>query len=255
MPKGVYAVASAMIQEQRALDAVAENIANARSSGYRQVHALRRSFADLLAAERGRSTDLGNDGGAGVGVAQPGTWRDFSRGQIENTGSPLDMAIDGEGMFILRREDGELLLSRDGGFNLDANRQLVNAQGWTVQGQGGPIVVPEEARSVTVDAGGRVYAELPDGQSFIDQLRITRLDHERLRQLQPINGQHFLAGDTRLDDAETAVVQQGFRESSNVDPVQELVRMVDLQRRSDAAQRALTSQLQLSGIGDILRGG
>lgn len=255
MPKGVYAVASAMLQEQRALNAVAENIANARSSGYRQVHTLRRSFADLLEAERNRTGDLGSDGGAGVGTAPAGTWRDFSRGQIENTGSAYDLAIDGEGMFVLRRDDGRLLLSRDGGFSLDSNRRLVNQQGWPVQGQSGPITLPEEASRLTVDQGGRVYAELPDGQSFIDRIRITRLDAARQAALEPMNGQYYLADQGRLDDAEDAVVQQGFLETSNVDPVQELVRMVELQRRSDAAQRALTSQLQLSGIGDILRGG
>ena len=158
-------------------------------------------------------------------------------------------------MFVLRRDDGRLLLSRDGGFSLDSTRQLVNQQGWPVQGQGGPIAIPEEATDVTVDLAGRVYAQLPDGQSFIDRLRVVRPDAARLAGLEAINGQYFLADQGRLDDAEDAMVQQGFLESSNVDPVQELVRMVELQRRSDAAQRALTSQLQLSGIGDILRGG
>lgn len=252
MPKGVYAVASAMVQEQRLLDGVSENLANAQSAGFKRVQPLRQGFASIL-AERGRTGDIAGTGGAGI--TRDGVYRDFSTGEQQNTGNPFDVALNGEGVFYrVRDESGRLLLTRNARFTTDERQRLVTVEGWAVEGQGGPVTLPTGSQSVNVDSSGRITAEVDGGFQFVDQLRVSRVAEADLPRLQAVSGQYFEPGVVELPDAVDYQIQQGFLEGANVQPVEELVRMVGLQRRYDAAQRAMTRQLGMQGFSDVLRG-
>lgn len=253
MPKGVYAAASAMLTESRALEAVTANLANAQSAGYRRQIALRTGFDQVL-AERGRQGGIAADGGAGVRDA--GTTHAFDQGEFESTGNPLDLGLGGPGFFRVR--DGEReLLTRSGAFRLDEQRRIVNDHGWTLQGQAGDIAIPAETHSVRVDEGGRVYAEvlLPAGgveHRFIDQIRIAEVADPHA--LGVVNGQYFLGAEDQPDQP-TALVRQGHVERANVNSITELVDLIAIQRRYEAAQRALRQQNEAGrGFSDILRG-
>jgi flagellar basal-body rod protein FlgG len=240
-----------MFSDQLAMDQVAENLANANSSGYRRSMVVRRSFAEVM-LERGRGTAFAADGGGGV--ANSGSWRSFAQGELRATERPTDVGLDGDGFFLVRDQNDQPLLTRAGSFTFDDGGRLVTADGYSVQGQGGAIQLPDAARGMVVDEQGRVYAQLGATLAFVDQLRVVAVDEERLQELSPRSGQYFEPGSVPLVDADSTAVRQGQLEAANVDPVRELVSMIDLQRRYDAAQRSLSRQLQTDGLSDILRG-
>lgn len=252
MPKGIYAAASAMYTERRSLDAIAQNLANAQSAGYRRAEALRSSFAETL-ADQGRTGGIEGDGGAGIHEA--GVWRDFSQGQTRETTRQLDVALSGDGFLMVEASDGEQLLTRAGNFNIDTENRLIGNHGWPVMGQGGAIQMPQEAMGFEIDEGGRIYALIQGDNGlesqFIDQLRVVNVaDTEAL---QPRNGQYFGTGGQEVTDSTTTKVFQGRLEEANIDAVTELVKMITLQRHYDAAQKALTKQARLGeGYSEII---
>lgn len=256
MPRGVYAAASAMLTESRSLDVVAQNLANANSSGYRRQVALREGFAEVL-AQRGRTG--GPEGDGGLGVFESAGARVFTQGELEETNSDFDFAITGDGFFRVRDPQGQSWLTRDGHFSLAGDGRLVDARGWALEGQSGPLVMPPTATRLVADDHGRVYAQsIVSGapvSDFVDQLRITVVaDRDQLRVR---DGQHFYAPEGAQTDApaEGYAVRQGFVERANVDPVTELVSMIAVQRRYDAAQRALRTNDETGrGFSDILHG-
>ena len=250
MPSGVYAAANAMITESRALESVANNLANVQTPGYRKEVALREDFAQVLAA---------NNGGIGpIGVSS--VYHSFTQGRLEETHAPLDLALTGEGFYRVRDPQGGLALSRAAHFSTDPSGRLVTDDGWAVEGQAGPIEIPPEANTVIVDQSGRVYAQSRDEkgtpvETFIDQLRVvTVADPGAMRAR---NGTYFDPGDQAQTDATSGqfAVRQGWIENANVDSVQELVTMISIQRRYDAAQKAMRQQDEAGrGFSDLLRG-
>jgi len=256
VPKGIYAAASAMRTETRSLDVAAANLANVQSTGYRRQIAMHNGFADLL-AQRGRTEDLAGNGGAGI--YPEGSIHSFAQGELQETGNPFDMGLNGDGFFRVRDQQDRLWLTRAGSFALDSGGRMVTPDGWTLEGQAGPIVIPEDALGVRMDASGRIYAEQAGeggkiDSRFIDQVRIAEVDEPVA--LLPRNGQYFAArtepGDVTVGSVE---VVQGRIERSNVEAVSELVQMVSIQRRYEAAQRALKQQAETGrGFSDLLRG-
>lgn len=266
MPKGIYAAASAMVVETRALEVTAQNMANAQTSGYRKQIALRDDFAQALAAQ-GRTGDISADGGAGILPSD--SYYSFKEGIKQKTDNPFDVAISGEGFFRVISPQGKSLLTRAGNFSLNTLGQLVTPEGHLVEGQGGPISIPSDSTRVTVDLQGRIYSETPSEtgpvQTFVDQLRVVTVSDPH--RLSAVNGQFFDSGSQDQGDAFTpvqvageqpkrgAIIQQGYAEGSNVDTIQELVNMISIQRRYDAAQRALKQQSATGAdFSDLLRG-
>jgi flagellar basal-body rod protein FlgG len=254
MPKGIYAAASAMVVETRAQEITARNLANQQTPGYREETVRRNSFADLLRA-------FGHQGIAragGSGVLSAGSYFSFSEGQLEPTSAPYDLALRGEGFYRVRDDQGRLLLTRAGHFIPDAQGRLATPQGWLVEGQGGPITVPNDARRIVVDPSGRVLAErLQDGipqQDVIDQLRVATVADPR--RLTAVNGQYFDPGDEPVRDATGYQIAQGHLEKANLEPLEQMVEMIAVHRRYDAAQRALKEQANVGGnLSELLRGG
>jgi flagellar basal body rod protein FlgG len=250
VPKGVYAAASAMFVESRALDAVARNVANVQTPGYRRETALRTSFAEVMQGRGGP----GHDGG--VGVLRHGAIHDFGQGRLEPTQSPYDVALEGRGFLRVRDDQGRILLTRAGHFTADAQGRLVTADGWQLQGQGGPVLIPPEAEQVQIAEDGRVLAvqRTAEGvvQQVVDQLRVVEVDAPQ--RITALSGQYFDPGDQPQRDAAGTRVRQGWLEQSNTDAVGELVDMIALQRRYEAAGKALRAQVDAGqGFSEILR--
>lgn len=255
MPKGVYAAASAMWTESRALDVTARNLAHVLSPGYRKEVVQRTSFAEQL-AQRGHTGDLRGDGG--TGVLTQGSWHSFAQGSREDTGAPLDLGLSGNGFYQVQDPQGRILLTRAAHFTADAQGRITTPDGWPVLGQGGgAITIPAEADKVVVDAAGKVsFESLQNGvrsATLIDQLRVvTVADPHALR---AVNGQYFDTAGQAVSDATGYQVRQGSLEKANVEPIQELVAMIAIQRRYDAAQKALKEQSSAGqGFSDLLRG-
>ena len=253
MPKGVYAAASAMVTETRLLESTARNIAHAQTPGYRREGSLRVGFAELL-ADQGHTGGIKRDGAAGVQAN--GSYFDFTDGARDPTGVPYDLALHGDGFFNVQDAQGKTWLTRNGNLQLDQQGRLTTREGHLVMGQGGPISIPEDAQRLIVDESGLVTVEnqTPDGvvRSTIDQLRLSTV--AKPQAMAQANGIYFDPSGQTVSDASVSV-HQGHLERGNVNPVNELVQMVALQRRYDAAQKALTEQSRTGeGYSDILRG-
>jgi flagellar basal body rod protein FlgG len=151
----------------------------------------------------------------------------------------------------VRDHSGAVFLTRAGHLNTDATGRLVTPEGWSVEGQGGPIVIPPDARRVTIGEDGRITVETGEGANaspqVLEQMRLVTVP-EPMR-MRAENGVYFDPGDQLQSDAGDAALRQGFLEKANVDPLQELAQMIAVQRRYDAAQRALREQ---SGAGSSL---
>lgn len=253
MPKGIYAAASAMVTETRLLEATARNIAHVQTPGYRREGMLRVGFAQALDDQQQRPGGLA--GAAPGGVLPDGSYFTFSDGPRDPTGNPYDLALSGDGFFAVQDAQGKTWLTRNGNFQLDEQNRLTTRDGQLVMGQGGPIAIPADAEKVVIDGSGLVTVENGSGagvvRTVVDQLRLTTVAEPR--RMPAANGVYFDPADQPLADA-TPDVHQGELERGNVNPVDELVQMVALQRRYDAAQRAITSQYTAGeNFSDILR--
>jgi len=247
---------------------VAHNLANLQTAGYRNETALRTSFAQLMAA-RGTGGDLSGEGGAGV--LNAGSYYSFTQGTLETTGAPLDLALTGDGFYRVRTDQGRELLTRAAHFSTDPQGRLVTPEGWSVEGQGGPITIPPDAGRVTVSKSGAISvssnANGVASDTVLDQLRIVRV--ARPGSMAAVNGQYFDPGEQAQTDATATpaigatgaaataptTVQQGMIERSNVDSLQQLAAMIAGERRYDSAQRAFREQYKVgSSLTDLLRG-
>jgi flagellar basal-body rod protein FlgF len=213
--------------EQRA-EVSAQNITNASTPGYRR----RVSFYELLNAGGGPAEAHGRQQGA---VAA-----DFTAGQVRETGAATDLAIAGQGFFIVRSDEATLY-TRQGQFRRDDGGRLVTAQGLALQGRdGGDIVVGDAPFQVaadgTVTRGGEPLA------------RIAVVDFDDRHALLRGEGSAFAApAGTEPTPVEGAVVRQGMLEDSNVNTGDEMVAMMEAVRRAETGQRLVTTYDDLMG--------
>src|SRR2546423_13233828 len=124
MLEGLYSAAAGMAAQQQHMDAVANDLANVDTTGYKS---LRTGFRDLLYTQAGKAAGTRVDVGAGAAATQLG--RSLEQGSLQNTGRMLDVAISGQGYFQVRLPNGSTALTRDGNFQLDRNGRLVNSTG------------------------------------------------------------------------------------------------------------------------------
>jgi flagellar basal body rod protein FlgG len=212
--------------EQRA-EVAAQNITNASTPGYRR----RISFSELMAA--GTASAPGPERQQGAVAA------DFTAGQLQQTGGATDLAIAGQGFFIVRSDDATLY-TRQGQFRRDDAGRLVTAQGLALQSMdGGDIVVGDAPFQVaadgTVTRGGEPLA------------RIAVVDFDERNALVPGDGGAFAAGAAEPHPVQGAVVRQGMLEGSNVNTGDEMVAMMEAVRRAETGQRLVTTYDDLMG--------
>lgn len=258
MSRGFYAAVSAMQTHSEQLDVIANNLANVNTHGFKRSqhiqHDFRRGFlaradATRLLLERNNQGLLQADfqeartrgiGELGTGTLNTRSWSDFKDGALEKTEAPLDLALQGEGFFVLQTPEGEQY-TRHGAFQLNEQGQLVTADGMAVQGQQGDILL-ETGSSVTIDAQGIIYQ---NGQQ-VDQLQLVKFENPQLLVNVGNNRLSRLPEQEVLAD-ESSQVHQHFLERSNVDVATEMVGMISALRAYQFAQKALQSEDELTG--------
>jgi flagellar basal-body rod protein FlgF len=210
---GLTRAAHALSYYERRQEVVANNLANADTNGFRA----ERVFARLLEGE----------------LPVIDTRTDFQAGALKQTGNPLDIALGGEGFFVVETPEGERL-TRGGSFQLDAERRIVDAHGNPLMGEDGPITVPMGA--IAVDDRGTISVE---GRE-VARIRLEKVP--RGTALQHAGGTQFLPDEARapLEPGER-VVRQGYLEDSNVSTVGSMVDMISIQRAYAAVQRTITT--------------
>jgi flagellar basal body rod protein FlgG len=210
---GLTHAAAALRYYERRQETAANNLANVSTDGFRG----ERAFATLMSD----------------GVVAARTATDARAGTLRPTGNPLDMAVGGDGYFVVQTPAGERL-TRAGAFRLDAARQLVDAEGNAVLGDAGPVTLPA-GTAVTVAADGTVRVDdRPAGRLRLEAVPPgAQMAHD--------GGARFVPDASRrpVADADRRV-RQGALEESNVSPVGALVDMIAVQRAYANVQKAVT---------------
>ena len=207
----------------REMQIVANNIANAATTGFRAEGLIFSEYVKPV--ERGASLSMGQGNVRATS---------FEQGALTQTGGTFDLAIEGDGFFLIETPDGERL-TRAGAFSPSANGDLVTYDGLRVLDAGGaPIFVPQGA-SITVSSDGTLSADgAPLGQVGI----VRPIDpSDMVRE----TGVMFRT-DAGFEPFETARVLQGFVENSNVNAVHQLTRMIEVQRAYELGQSFLVSE-------------
>lgn len=230
MNVGIYQGASALAACEKWQQITSRNIASATVPGFRRTEA---SFAGVLAD----ATRTGSAGQTGQTVrgSMPETVSklDLQPGDLRQTGEDLDFAIQGSGYFKVQRADGSAAYTRDGGFHVNAERVLMNRQGYAVQGEGGPVTLRQEGGRISVNADGTII----QGETEIGKISV--YDFADTSKLQATQDGLLAPSDANVQP--TAVTRPevitGAIEGSNVRPLQEMVNLITLSRSFDAAQR------------------
>ena len=208
------------------MQVVANNVANLSTSGYRREGVV---FAEMIEA-------LPNEGGGVAMTAARARFSDPSQGSMNQTGNSLDLAIQGHGYFMLETPEGNRL-TRAGAFALNTEGEMVNPDGLRLLDVGGaPIFIPPDSDHVNISQDGTVSA---DGNPLA-QVGIFEVQGEAALSRQ--HGTLFDPGEDEPLAMESAVVLQGFVEGSNVNPVTEMARMIEVQRTYEMGMKFLENE-------------
>ncbi|HUN65389.1 MAG TPA: flagellar basal-body rod protein FlgG [Bacteroidota bacterium] len=238
MNRALRTAATGMAAQQLTVDVISHNIANVNTTGFKKS---RPEFQDLMyqvIKASGDSQDPNQRPPSAVqvgnGAIPVSTAKNFAQGDIQPTNNPLDLAIQGDGFFQIRRTDGTIAYTRDGTLKMSADGTLVTAQGFPIEPA---ITFPSDAASITVSRDGEIDALVPgDAQpSKIGQLELAKFVNPA--GLQPIGDNLYIetpsSGQPMTGTSATSgfgEINQGALESSNVDIVDEMVNMIVAQR-------------------------
>ncbi|HTI17082.1 MAG TPA: flagellar basal-body rod protein FlgF [Trinickia sp.] len=237
MDRLIYTAMTGASQALEQQDVVANNLANASTTGFRAQLAAFRS-APL---EFGDGSTINNDTTRTFVLSStPGA--DFTPGTISQTGNPLDVAIQGNGWLAVQTADGNEAYTRAGNLHVDQNGQLVTASNLQVIGNGGPIAVPPDSQ-VTIGKDGTVSVLAPGNPptaiAMIDQLKLVNPDPATL---QRGDDGLFRTSDGQPANADPNVtVVAGALEGSNVNPVSAMVSMITNARQFQMQTKLLTT--------------
>jgi flagellar basal-body rod protein FlgF len=219
MSSGIYIATAGAVAQSNALDATSNNIANASTAGF---HGDRITFREALTAAKS----------ADMSVVGAGTSRvDAQAGALMPTDNPLDLALEGEGMFGVQTPNGARY-TRSGNFRLDDTRRLVTADGLQVRGEGGAaITIPPETAVISVGADGSVTA---DGNA-VGKLELVKFPSAKLRR----EGASLFSATGKPSGGEPPKVRAGMLESSNVNVVRGIVDLVKVSRTYESLMRVI----------------
>lgn len=222
MDNAIYAALTRQSGLMREMRVIANNIANADTTGFRREGVI---FSEYLAA-------TGN-GTEGLSMANArGRVLDLEQAGMSMTGGTYDLAIDGPGFFAVQTPDG-VKITRAGAFLTNAEGELMNADGHRLLDEGqAPIQIPPGAVSVAIGPDGTVSV---DGQQLARVGLFAAPDPATMLR----TGGTLFAADGGLEPADDARIQQGFLEGSNVDPIAEISRMIEVQRAYEMGQTLL----------------
>lgn len=262
--RALWTAASGMKAQQLNIDTISNNLANVNTTSYKKQ---RVEFKDLLYATLERA-DLNEGVGkpvnlqVGHGVMPAATSRNFLTGSLEQTESPLDLAIRGDGFFAVEGPNGDLLYTRDGNFKLsveDTDRRLVTSDGYTVLSEfDDAIIFDENMSDINIAVDGLITVKNEDGE--IEEIgRIKLVKFVNPEGLEAV-GKNFykttVASGEELpmeEEERTSEILQRYLETSNVQLVDEMVRMITAQRAYEINSKAIQTSDDMLGIANNLK--
>jgi flagellar basal-body rod protein FlgG len=242
--KELYTAAMGMMSQQTRLEVISNNIANASTVGFKRDSVFERNLIDSKA-------NLYNIVGSAEQNDPPiGSYIDFHKGSYDQTGNDFDVAIDGNGFFLLNDEQGKEFLTRAGNFKINQEGDVISANGKYLMASGGRINVYGTMQGDTFNSDTRKAEVRIDnsGEIFINNVSQGNLDivdtDSSYVALEKISSSDFiLTGDNQYKKlANTNVnIRQGWLENSNVNVVDEMVEMINLQRQFEAGSKVITT--------------
>lgn len=236
MLEGFYTAASGILQQERTINVLTNNIVNAKTPGYRASRVVSTTF------EHEYMTRIENYNTQQIGVASPirivsEVPTRFDAGMLEETGRPYDLAVSGPGYFVIENEAGEQYLTRNGNFDVDDEGYLILRGAGRVQGTSGPIQL--EDAYFTVHPDGRITSDI-DPDNEIGQLNLVDVPQDVQMKLAP-NGLYTVDDMNTVTplQADNTNLVQGCIERTNVDAGREYTLVMEAQRAFQACSTAL----------------
>lgn len=259
MIRSLYTAATGMQAQQTNMDVVANNLANVGTTGFKKSRA---EFQDLLyqtlrspGSTQAQGTQVPTGVQVGLGTRLVATQKQFTKGDMQQTGNDLDMAITGDGFFQVQLPSGEIGYTRAGAFTQDAEGKIVTADGYILQPQ---MAIPSGAEQINVGQDGTVTANVGGTTSQIGQIELARFINPA--GLESAGGSIYHKT-TASGDAMTATPgQEGvggiankFLEMSNVKVVDEMVSMILAQRAYEVNSKSIQSADEMLQTANNLR--
>lgn len=242
MVKGLYAAYTGMVNQQKRMDVLTNNLANASTIGYKKEGATSQSFDSVLAYKLKDASTPGTAqriGTMNLGVKVGENYTDWSQGAFEVTDNTYDLALSGDGFFAVEftNKAGETSTkyTRDGSFTLDVRGNLVTSDGDYVLDTNGrritldPLAEAAISYDGSISQNGRIVAQI----QVADFEDYNYLEHYGENYYQPVEGAQFANSE--------AAVYSGYLEASNVETVSEMVDMITVSRDYESNQKVLTT--------------
>ena len=240
MLEGLYSAAAGMTAQQQRMDTLANDVANVNTTGYKHT---RVAFRDLLYTQ-----DRAGVVSSGAGAAATPVGRGFAQGALRETGSKLDVAIEGDGFLQVRRADGTTALTRDGSLRLDPNGRLTTQRGELLQPA---ITVPAGTNEADISIAA-------DGTVSATNRQLGRIQLVTVRAPQALQsaGESLFVATAASGPAQAMPagrMVQGALESSNVDIADAMTQMMESQRTFQMASKAVQMQDQILQIANQVK--
>jgi flagellar basal-body rod protein FlgG len=242
MIRTFWVAATGMGSQQLNLDVIANNLANVNTVGFKKGRA---DFEELLYQEErlpgaasSPETQYPTGLAVGLGVRPVSTQKIFTEGNMEQTANSLDLAIEGDGFFKILMPNGDFAYTRNGSFSLDRDGRMVTPTGYPMDPE---ITIPEDTRNITISSDGIVSVGNIELAKFINPAG-----------LRPLGQNLYVATEASGDEItgvpgedSLGLVSQGFLEMSNVNVVEEMVKMIISQRAYEMNSKAIQTADQM----------
>ena len=259
MASALRIAATGMNAQQKNVDVLSNNIANISTTAFKRSEA---AFTDLMYRNEIAAGSVTTAEGSlaptgaqiGTGTKLGSTYRVLTQGSVEETSDPLSLAIQGRGYFEITLPNGDTAFTRDGNFGLDEDGNIVTKEGFELEPN---IAIPEDATNITITPRGVVSATIDQDVVELGQIDLVTFQNpaglealgENLLRETEVSGAPVI---TEPDEDGAGTLLQGFIERSNVDPVQEITRLITAQRSYELNSRVIsTADEMLSAVNQI----
>lgn len=227
---------SQQLAAYRAMDVIANNLANVSTPGFKREAA---KFEEYVTQVRPAEDQKGPQSVSFVKDA--GVMRDSAQGNVEKTGATYDVALNGNGYFQVQTTAG-MRYTRDGHFSLDANGNLVTSEGYQVQGDGGAITIAPTDGDINIAPDGTISSVVNGIGNQLGKLKVVDFANDAALVKQ---GNNLYSTTQAPTTSTTATMRQGSLEGSNVQPVVEISKMIEVMRAYEATATLNKSQEDL----------
>ncbi len=240
MIRSLYTAYTGMLNEQRRMDIMTNNLANSATAGFKTESSSSQSFEKVLGIKIRDASEAFNDRSIGkmsLGVKVGEVFTDYTQGALRETAGKYDLALSGSGFFAVRHVDRAgnetEKYTRDGNFRITRDGHVTDVYGNQLMTESGVLQIPVDAESVSIGTDGSVFV---NGQ-IIDKLKI--VDFENYDYIEKYGDNMYRTVDGAEEKEPDAQVLQGYIEQSNVNSVREMVNLITITRAYEAGQKMI----------------